>query len=282
MKRIIIKSPAKINFGLNIVEKREDGFHNIETIFYPLELADTITFDKSTGFSFESSLKSLETDSSNLIIRALRMIEKHIGRNLNVDIKLEKTIPLGAGLGGGSSNAAHTLLSLNELFELNIHHNIIKEMALNLGSDVPFFLKPIPSFATSRGEVLEAIDFEFNKSLLLINPGIHISTKWAYDNISVKKPIKSLIDIVKTKFASFDKFENLIVNDFEKIALASYPQLISLKALLYELGAEFALMSGSGSTFFAIFSDSEKAEAAQKYFDLSYFTFLQLPDSLGV
>jgi 4-diphosphocytidyl-2-C-methyl-D-erythritol kinase len=277
MEKITINSPAKINFGLNIIEKRMDGFHNLETIFYPLELSDKIVFEKSDRFSFISNVASLDNDPTNLIIRALFLIEEFVKRKLNVKISLQKVIPIGGGLGGGSSNAAHTLLSLNELFELKIPIETIKRMALQLGSDVPFFLKPIPSFATSRGEILEPIDFEINKPLLLINPKIHISTKWAFQNITpqkVKFQLKNLVSNDK----SFISYRETIKNDFEEIVTSNYPELAELKKKLYDFGADFVLMSGSGSTFFAIFSDSEIAEYAKKYYDKNYFCFLQLND----
>jgi 4-diphosphocytidyl-2-C-methyl-D-erythritol kinase len=277
MEKITINSPAKINFGLNVIEKRMDGFHNLETIFYPLELSDKIIFEKSDRFSFLSNVPSLDNDPTNLIIRSLTLIEEFIKRKLDVKISLQKVIPIGGGLGGGSSNAAHTLLSLNELFELKIPIETIKTMALQLGSDVPFFLKPIPSFATSRGEILEPIDFEINKPLLLINPKIHISTKWAFQNITpqkVKFQLKNLVSNDK----SFISYRESIKNDFEEIVTSNYPELAELKKKLYDFGADFVLMSGSGSTFFAIFSDAEIAEYARKYYEKNYFCFLQLND----
>jgi 4-diphosphocytidyl-2-C-methyl-D-erythritol kinase len=277
MEKILINSPAKINFGLNIIEKRMDGFHNLETIFYPLELSDKIVFEKSDRFSFISNVPSLDIDPTNLIIKALFLIEEFIKRKLDVKISLQKVIPIGGGLGGGSSNAAHTLLSLNELFELKIPIEAIKTMALQLGSDVPFFLRPIPSFATSRGEILEPIDFEINKPLLLINPKIHISTQWAFQNITpqkVKFQLKNLVSNDK----SFISYRETIKNDFEEIVTSNYPELAELKKKLYDFGADFVLMSGSGSTFFAIFSDPETAEYAKKYYEKNYFCFLQLND----
>jgi 4-diphosphocytidyl-2-C-methyl-D-erythritol kinase len=277
MERILINSPAKINFGLNIIEKRSDGFHNLETIFYPLELCDKIIFEKSVDFSFTSNVASLEKDPTNLIIKALRLVEEFIGRKLNVKISLQKVIPIGGGLGGGSSNAAHTLLSLNELFELKIPIEVINTMSLQLGSDVPFFIKPITSFATSRGEILEPINFEIKKPLLLINPRIHISTKWAFQNIIPQKPKLQLKEVVR-KDKSFISYRESIKNDFEEIVLKTYPELSDLKKKLYEFGADFVLMSGSGSTFFAIFSDHEIAEYAKKYYEKNYFCFLQLND----
>jgi 4-diphosphocytidyl-2-C-methyl-D-erythritol kinase len=289
MQRIIIKSPAKINFGLNIISKRDDGFHNIETIFYPINLCDIITFEKSNSFAFNTNSVMLKKEiENNLIIKALRLIERHINKKINVSIQLEKNIPIGAGLGGGSSNAAHTLLSINELFDLKIPDEKIKEFSLILGSDVPFFLKSIPSFAKSRGEILNPIDFEINKPILIINPGIHISTKWAYENIKPKKPLYTLGSIKKIDPTNFNSYKEKIVNDFEDLVFANFPFLKEIKEKLYSHGAQFALMSGSGSTIFGIFGSLSEAKKTEKIFsgkddhndffkkypDKSYFTYI--------
>ena len=275
MIKIVIKSPAKINFGLNIVAKREDGFHNIETIFYPIELHDVITFEKAAEFSFTCNNKEIQTDENNLVIKALRLVEQLIKREIAVSITLEKNIQLGAGLGGGSSNAAHTLLSINELFELQINKETLNKFALQLGSDVPFFLHPGPSFATSRGEILSPIDFEITKPILLVNPGIHISTKWAYQNITPKTPKFQLSKLRSNADNEIASLNGKVVNDFENTAFAAHPQLAEIKKTMSEFKAEFVLMSGSGSTMFGIFPDNNSAQEAQLFFSKTYFTYLQ-------
>lgn len=275
MKKIVIKSPAKINFGLNIVAKREDGFHNIETIFYPIELHDVLTFKKAAEFSFTCNNKEIQTDENNLVIKALRLVEQLVKREIAVSITLEKNIPLGAGLGGGSSNAAHTLLSINELFKLQINKETLNKFALQLGSDVPFFLHPVPSFATSRGEILSPIDFEITKPILLVNPGIHISTKWAYENITPKIPEFQSSELRSNVDSEIASLNGKVVNDFEEIAFTTHPQLAEIKKNMSEFNAEFVLMSGSGSTMFGIFPDNDSAQEAQLFFSKTYFTYLQ-------
>lgn len=275
MKKIIVKSPAKINFGLNIVSKREDGFHNIETIFYPIELHDILTFEKATKFSFTCNHKEIQNDNNNLVIKAVRLIEQFIDKEITVSIALEKNIPLGAGLGGGSSNAAHTLLSINELFELQIKNETLNKFALQLGSDVPFFLNPVPSFASSRGEILSPIDIELTKPILLVNPGIHISTKWAYDNIIPKTPVFTLKSLSQESVDNIASLKGKVVNDFEEIAFSAHPQLVEIKKIMEEFLAEFVLMSGSGSTMFGVFADNNSAHKAKKYFSKTYFSYLQ-------
>ncbi|MDP3147656.1 MAG: 4-(cytidine 5'-diphospho)-2-C-methyl-D-erythritol kinase [Ignavibacteria bacterium] len=275
MKRIVIKSPAKINFGLNIVSIRDDGFHNIETIFYPIELHDVITFEKAEKFSFTCNNNLIKNDENNLVIKAVRMIEQLVKKEIAVSIALEKNIPLGAGLGGGSSNAAHTLLSINELFELQIKNEIVNDFALQLGSDVPFFLHPVPSYATSRGEILSPIEFEIDKPILLVNPGIHISTKWAYQNITPKMPEFQLSKLRSNIDSDIASLNGKVVNDFENIAFAAHPQLAEIKKIMFDFKAEFVLMSGSGSTMFGIFPESNSAQKANQYFSKTYFTYLQ-------
>ncbi|MCK9209790.1 MAG: 4-(cytidine 5'-diphospho)-2-C-methyl-D-erythritol kinase [Ignavibacteriaceae bacterium] len=275
MKKIVIKSPAKINFGLNVVSKRGDGFHNIETIFYPVELHDVLTFEKAERFSFTCNDELIHNDENNLVIKAIRLIELFVKKEIKVSITLEKNIPIGAGLGGGSSNAAHTLLSINELFAFKINEEILKGFALQLGSDVPFFLHPVPSFATSRGEILSPIEFEITKPILFVNPGIHISTKWAYQNITPKEPDFSLSSLHSNSFQNISSLNGRVVNDFEEIAFATHPQLAEIKKTMFDFKAEFALMSGSGSTMFGIFPDDDSAQSALQYFSKNYFTYLQ-------
>ena len=200
MDKIVVKSPAKINIGLNIIHKRDDGFHNLETIFYPLNLFDEIIFTKSDNFAFNSNDENLNKEKTNLIIKAKEILENEFDAQLLVNISLKKNIPIGAGLGGGSSNAAATLLSLAKLFDLEVSKSQLQELAIKLGSDVPYFLNPVPSFAESRGEKLFPINLKIEKYLLIVNPGIHIATKWAFGLITPKQPnisLKSLIDKLK-------------------------------------------------------------------------------------
>ena len=185
MKYIEIKAPAKINIGLNIVEKRKDGYHNLETFFYPIcDLFDVLTFEQSDDFSFNCDVDELNSLEDNLVVKAKTLLEDETNKKLNIKINLQKNIPIGAGLGGGSSDAAATLISLNEMFTLNIPYDRLLELALQLGSDVPFFLKAKPAIGKSRGEILAIKEFEIPKYILLVNPRIHISTKEAFANIT--------------------------------------------------------------------------------------------------
>jgi 4-diphosphocytidyl-2-C-methyl-D-erythritol kinase len=183
MQKIEFNSPAKINIGLNIIKKRKDGYHDLETIFYPLLLSDIISFEKSNSTKFDTNSSEINDLDSNLVIDTIQLLQKELNKDLSVNIYLQKNIPIGAGLGGGSSNAATTLKAINQLYNLNLNYELLFSFALQLGSDVPYFLSPVPSYAASRGELLTGIQLSLGYPILLVNPGIHISTKWAFNKI---------------------------------------------------------------------------------------------------
>lgn len=275
MEKLILKSPAKINIGLNVVCKREDGFHDIETIFYPLQLSDVLEFEKSNEDFFKSSNTSLNDDPTNLILRAKNRLKEISGKNLNCHIRIQKNIPMGAGLGGGSSNAATTLIALNSLFELDLAP-ILPKLALELGSDVPFFLNPVPSFAKSRGEILGPIQLEIDAYILLVNPGIHISTKWAFDGINDYKSSNLKNYLNNDNLLNNNKLSNNIKNDFEAIVFSKYPNIAKIKNTMIENGSYFSRMTGTGSTVFGFFKDINAAlNLKEHYTNLDYFTYLE-------
>ena len=276
MVKTEVKASAKINIGLYVTEKRQDGYHNIETIFYPINLYDILTFEDSDYFSFSSNLKSMPSDSTNLIIQAKNLLEDYSGEKLNVKIFLDKRIPLGAGLGGGSSDAAVTLVKLNELSGLNLSTNEIFDLALRLGSDIPFFLNPQPSFASGRGEYLQSQLIHLDLPLVIVNPGIMISTKWAYSQIQPDIPNFNLKEIGVLDWEHLRLYNNKIMNVFEKPVFEKYPLIKEIKSLHYKLGAVFSLMSGSGSTVYGIYSDAERALTAIRILkEKGYFVFSQ-------
>ena len=274
---IEINSPSKINIGLNIIEKRSDGYHNIETIFYPVKLFDVIKFYKEDFDSFKCNNIKLMKEKNNLIFKAKEILELKFNKKFNLKIELNKNIPIGAGMGGGSSDAASALHSINILYNLNLSKKELNDIAIKLGSDVPFFLDPRPSYASGRGELISLIDFSINSNLLIVNPGIHISTKWAYDNIVPKKPHVKLSEIIKEKI-DFEEYKDIFKNDFESVVFKKFPEIESIKNDMYNIGAEFSLMTGSGSTVFGLFKDIGNAKKAAIKFQKKYFTFLQLKD----
>jgi 4-diphosphocytidyl-2-C-methyl-D-erythritol kinase len=277
MDKIQVESPAKINIGLNVIEKRPDGYHNLETIFYPLILSDRLYFEKSTSLELSTDSKTLNNVKDNLVLKAINVLVKLRGIELTVRVKIEKQIPIGGGLGGGSSNAAATLKAVNKLFDLKLINEELKSLALELGSDVPFFLNPLPSFAESRGEKLIPINIDIRYPILIVNPGINISTKWAFEKIIPSKPKESLRGLTRLNKVDFDLLKLVVSNDFEPIVFKEYPELEMIKTKLYELGASFALMSGTGSTVYGIFSNLQKAYWASDFFAQKYFTYLNNP-----
>ena len=278
MDEIIVKSSAKINIGLNIINKRDDGFHNLETIFYPLNLYDEIKFTKSDKFTFNSNDENLSKDKTNLIIRTKELLENEFDIHLPVNIYLKKNIPIGAGLGGGSSNAASTLLSLVKLFNLEISKNKLMDLAIKLGSDVPYFLNPVPSFAESRGEKLFPINFRIKKYLLIVNPGIHIATKWAFSLITPKQPNISLKSLINKPKIEIEDVMSIASNDFEEIIFNHFPEIKKIKEKMLYFGANYSMMTGTGSTVWALFDDKEAAYQTELFFKCKiYFTFIQEP-----
>jgi 4-diphosphocytidyl-2-C-methyl-D-erythritol kinase len=191
---------------------------------------------------------------------------------------LRKNIPVGAGLGGGSSNAAATLLTLIKLFDLNLGQKELSEIALELGSDVPYFLNPVSAFAESRGEIITPINLNINKYLLIVNPGIHISTKWAFGRIAPKKTKISLKSFVEKDKIEIEDLISIATNDFEKIVFEHFPKVKEIKDKMMELGAIISMMTGTGSTVWGIFKEKEIAEKSEQYFKIkNYYTYSESP-----
>lgn len=272
MDKLVVNSPAKINLGLNVIDKRSDGYHNLNTIFYPLKLSDKITLTKSDTFNFD--LNNPELLKENLIIKAKELLEKESNKKFNCNIYLEKNIPIGAGLGGGSSNAATTLKSLTTLFGLNYSDKELMNFALKLGSDAPFFINPTPSFASSRGEILQNIDLKLQGYILLINPGIHISTKWAFNLITLKNNKIEWSDI-PNQINRNNNISEILTNDFEEVVFKEYSEIENIKKKLLDSGAYFSLMTGTGSTVYGLFDDFNKVESIKEEFPKNYFIYIE-------
>ena len=245
---------AKINLGLNIVEKRTDGYHNIETVFYPIGLCDLLDVEPSetcTDYSFSSSGILLDSDpEDNLIVKAYHLLRSGY-QFPPIDISLIKQIPFGAGLGGGSADAAFMLKAINQMFKLKITPSRLEKIAAKLGADCPVFIRNKPVFATGIGNVFTAIDLSLKGYfLLLVKPDIHVSTPEAYSLVVPETPQYSLIELIKQPIF---EWKNTIKNDFEKSVFARYPAIRKIKNDLYEMGAVYASMSGSGSSVFGLF-----------------------------
>lgn len=242
---------AKINLGLNIVSKREDGYHNIESCFYPIPWHDSLEVIEAASFAFHSYGLDIPGDtSSNLCVKAYKLLKADFDIP-PIEIHLLKNIPMGAGLGGGSADGAFTLKMLNDIFSLNLTNPQLENYALQLGSDCPFFIKNQPAIATGRGEQLEPIDLDLSGYYLAIhNPGIHISTKEAYSGV---KPKESKISVSEIVQRPIEQWKDLLRNDFEASIFPNHPEIEQLKNEMYGAGAIYASMTGSGSTVFGIF-----------------------------
>ncbi|MFA7288801.1 MAG: 4-(cytidine 5'-diphospho)-2-C-methyl-D-erythritol kinase [Melioribacteraceae bacterium] len=272
MKEYIeLKAPAKINIGLKVVSKRDDGFHNLYTFFYPIYgLSDILSFKKNNADYFISNDPAIKDDESNLIIKAKRLIEKKVSIILKTEITLQKNIPMGAGLGGGSSDAAATLISLNELFSLNIPYNELIEMALELGSDVPFFIKAKPSIGQLRGELLNQVEVEIDRFILIVNPNIHISTAEAFRHIIPSESNWDYKNIIEEERFNFSKLQKETVNDFEEFVFGKHPEIKVIKDIMISNGSHFSMMSGSGSTVYGFFDSRESALRVSNKLNHSY------------
>jgi 4-diphosphocytidyl-2-C-methyl-D-erythritol kinase len=262
---LIVFPDCKINLGLRILNKREDGFHNLETVFYPLPLQEALEIirnndqDNKEPIRFTLSGNAVDGNTQdNLCVKAYQLLKKDFPELPAVKMHLHKAIPMGAGLGGGSADAAFTLKLLNEKFQLSLSTEQLIHYSLQLGSDCPFFIINQPCYATGRGEMLEPISLSLSGyQLLLINPGIHVNTGWAFSQLNITASAsdsvteqKNLKEIISQKPAAWRKE---LVNDFERPVFLKYPELNIIKEQLYQEGAIYAAMSGSGSSLFGLF-----------------------------
>ena len=248
---------AKINLGLNIVEKRPDGYHNLETVFYPINLQDALEVTDLEGegeYALKISGTPIEGEiDNNLVVKAYRLLKKDFPHMGPINIHMYKHIPTGAGLGGGSADAAFMLKLLNEKFKLNLSTEKLEEYAAVLGADCAFFIQNKPVFATGIGNIFEEIKLSLKGYyLLLVKPDIFVSTKDAFANITPMKPSHSLKEIIRMPV---ETWRATMKNDFENSVFKKFPEIAAIKDKLYDMGAVYASMSGSGSSVFGIFRE---------------------------
>jgi 4-diphosphocytidyl-2-C-methyl-D-erythritol kinase len=250
----MLKFPnAKINLGLNITSKRVDGYHEIESCFYPIPLKDALEIIPSNKLSFETSGLEIPGDSDhNLVLKAFNLLQADFDLSA-IDITLYKNIPMGAGMGGGSADGAFMLNLLNDYFKLDIAIEKLEEYALQLGSDCPFFIENNPKLVAGRGEIFESTSLDLSGYYLaLVYPDIHIGTAEAYNGVKPQESKISVQDVIENHF--IEDWKDILKNDFEEGIFLKYPQLKEIKSGLYNSGAIYASMTGSGSTIFGIFS----------------------------
>ena len=282
---------AKINLGLNVTERRPDGYH-LETVFYPIPLCDTLQFSTDAGtdshrpegifpngipvqehstedYTFRSGGIDIDCPpEQNLLIKGLRLIREHYALP-HLYISLHKQIPSGAGLGGGSSDAAHTMKSLNQMFNLGLSDNELEERVTGLGADCPFFVRNRPVFATGIGNIFTPIGLSLSDwHLVLVKPDIFVSTKEAYARISPRRPETPITDIIRRPV---EEWKDLLTNDFEEGVFALHPEIADIKARLYDQGAAYASMSGSGSSVFGLFRTVPEETDMRRLFPESFY-----------
>ena len=249
-------SNCKINIGLYITGKRPDGYHNLETFFFPIPLYDVLELIDAS----ETGITVIGQDipglpQNNIIIKAWNLLKADFPALPPVHFYLLKNIPAGAGLGAGSANGAYALMALNEKFELGLSQQQLMNYGLQLGSDCPFFILNKPSLARGRGEVFSDLETDLTGyKIVIVNPGIHISTPWAFAHIQPRPAAANLATATGKPVADWKK---LIHNDFETVVFAAHPEIKAIKESLYDAGAIFSLMSGSGSTVYGLFEKNK-------------------------
>ncbi len=266
--KLSFKTPAKINLGLHISHKREDGYHELETLLQMVSLYDTIELEtQPSGIELSCDRAGIPTDHSNLVMQAARLlVDTHSLQNMpGVRIRLNKTIPAGAGLGGGSGNAAGVLMGLNVLWGLKLPRQDLALMARKLGADVPFFLTAPTAFGRGRGDEMTPVQTVGKFDILLVYPNFPIATPWVYQNLKLKLTNRQNNISILKKFLSESQIENLgkhLFNDLEPVVVERYPEIQAIKDDLLNLGAKGSLLSGSGSTVFAVFDNPDCAKSA--------------------
>ncbi|MGO9117238.1 MAG: 4-(cytidine 5'-diphospho)-2-C-methyl-D-erythritol kinase [Desulfomonilaceae bacterium] len=263
MKRVHIKTPAKINLFLRVLERRPDGYHNIETIFQAVDLQDELIIEKTSDASVLTvpGFSNLENEE-NLVTKAIRRLELQIGRDLPAKIELNKNIPVAAGLGGGSTDAAAALIGVCSLFNLDLSEGAIYEVARSLGADVPFFLNGGSAVGEEVGDVLTPIDLPLDYSILLVNPGFSVSTAAVYQELSSSLTGLARDGKLWTMIQEHQHLEDLLHNDLQAVAEGLYPEISEVRIFLKRNGLNKTLISGSGPTVFAIGASDQLSRVA--------------------
>jgi 4-diphosphocytidyl-2-C-methyl-D-erythritol kinase len=267
-----ISSFAKINIFLNINGKRTDGYHDLQTLFAQVDLSDIITLQKSDKTELICNIPDIPTDSSNLIIKVKNILDNEYGLKKNYRIELDKSIPAGGGLGGGSSNAAAFLKAVNNDAELGLSYDQMAKILGLIGSDTVYFLHDKPCYAESRGEVIVGEVTLPSAPILLINPNIHVPTGEIFRDGNLKLTEKR--DLTRMPIViGYDELCTMLVNDLERVVLPKHPILQALKTALLESGADATLMSGSGSTVFGIYKTDDDLESAYNIIKAKFAEF---------
>ena len=260
-------APAKINLSLDIIKKRLDGYHELKMIMQTISLYDELYIDADNKISLSCNKTNIPLDCRNLVWKAAELFFSYTNINKGCKIHLIKNIPDGAGLGGGSSDAATVLIALNEIYNTNLSNKELCDLSVKIGADVPFFILKGTCLAEGMGEKLTKIENKTNPYILIYKPEFSISTKWAYENLKFdNKPTYNIENIINNLKISDYKF-NDIFNYLEDVSISKYPEIFKIKQTMINLGATATLMSGSGSSVFGIFDNKIKAEQALLHFE---------------
>lgn len=277
---MISRAYAKINLGLLIRDKRPDGYHTIETIFHRIDLSDELVLEPAEVITIISDTRDVPADETNLCFKAALLLQQSLGLRAGVRITLRKNIPVGAGLGGGSADAAEVLRHLPHLWQCSLSEQAVRSLALKLGSDVPYFLRRGSAIGRGRGEILDYFDLDVPYTILLCNPNIHISTAWAYQQVrpSSARPALELRDLIVAGMRDPERLVAELKNDFEPAVFKAHPDVRHLKEAMVHGGAVFASLSGSGSSIYGFFSNPDDARGVSSDCAAKgYRTFLTPP-----
>jgi 4-diphosphocytidyl-2-C-methyl-D-erythritol kinase len=253
---LVVFPNCKINLGLNIIAKRADGFHDLETVFYPIAIKDVLEVVQQSTASVDveftaTGLPVAGAAADNLCVKAYHLLKKDFSSLPSIKMHLHKVIPMGAGLGGGSADGAFALAMLNRKFQLGLSNDQLIGYALQLGSDCPFFISNEPCFAVGRGEKLAPIAIDLSGYRIVVtNPGIHVNTGWAFSQVRPTKPQRQLRDVIHQPMVTW---KDELINDFEEAVFGAHPEIKAIKENLYAQGAVYASMTGSGSAVYGIF-----------------------------
>jgi 4-diphosphocytidyl-2-C-methyl-D-erythritol kinase len=278
LKILTVNSYAKINIGLKIINQRINSYHNIETVFQEVQFHDIITINKiNEGYELSSNNIDFPIESSNTCVQAYLRLKKEFPGLKGVKIHVNKNIPMGSGLGGGSSNAASTIIGINNLYDIGLTKPQLENISQDIGADVPFFIEGGIQRGQGIGDKLTPLNIKLTYTILLVFPNNTVNTRWAYSQIRNKLeiPIKAInfADLMEKEIIPFQLFEN----DFEKIVFSTYPEIGLIKSELLDNNAKFASLSGSGSTVFGFFNDEADAISAELLFSKSYKTIITQP-----
>ena len=262
MKKLQMKAPAKVNYRLDVLGKRADGYHDLRMVMQRVDLCDEleIALTETPGIRVVCGSAGVPDGPGNIAWRAADALLQLSGKTIGIDISITKKIPVGAGLGGGSSDAASVLMGVNELLELGLSDQRLMEIGVKLGADVPFFIFKKPALAEGIGNLLTPLDRVPYLWVVLVNPGIHVSTGWVYQNLQLTNKAPAVN--IPPSYSSLADVCELLSNDLEPVTIGKYPLLNELKEMLLAAGAGGSLMSGSGSTVFGLFADEGVARKA--------------------